>query len=96
MVLQSVPGVKLVEMDRSREKSLCCEGGGGRMWLEGTNPETRLARWRIQEALETGAEILATACPFCMLMLDEAVKYLEAENRLRVMDIAEIAAQALM
>ena len=54
-VLSSIPGVKLVEMDRSREKSLCCEGGGGRMWLEGTNPGTRLAQQRIQEALDTGA-----------------------------------------
>jgi Fe-S oxidoreductase len=53
-VLQGIPGVNLVEMDRSREKSLCCEGGGGRMWLEGTNPGTRLAQMRIQEALDTG------------------------------------------
>ena len=94
-VLKRIPGVKLVEMDRSREKSLCCEGGGGRMWLEGTNPETRLARIRIQEALETGAEILATACPFCLLTLDEAVKYANAQDKIRVMDIAEIAAQAM-
>jgi Fe-S oxidoreductase len=94
-VLQSIPGVHLVEMDRSREKSLCCEGGGGRMWLEGTNPGTRLAQMRVKEALDTGAEILATACPFCLLTLDEAVKHLNATERIRVMDIAEIAAQAL-
>ncbi len=93
--LRGIPGVKLVEMDRSRQKSLCCEGGGGRMWLEGTNPGTRLAQWRVQEALDTGAEILATACPFCLLTLEEAVKHLNVEDRLRVMDIAEIAAQAL-
>ena len=93
--LRGIPGVKLVEMDRSREKSLCCEGGGGRMWLEGTNPGTRLAQWRIQEALDTGAEVLATACPFCLLTLEEAAKHLNVEDRLRVMDIAEIAAQAL-
>jgi len=94
-VLQSVPGVTLIEMDRSREKSLCCEGGGGRMWLEGTNPSTRLAQMRVNEALETGAEILATACPFCLLTLDEAVKHLNAQDKIRVMDVAEIAAQAL-
>jgi Fe-S oxidoreductase len=93
--LRGIPGVKLVEMDRSREKSLCCEGGGGRMWLEGTNPGTRLAQWRIQEALDSGAEVLATACPFCLLTLEEAAKHLNVEDRLRVMDIAEIAAQAL-
>jgi Fe-S oxidoreductase len=94
-VLRGIPGVKLVEMDRSRQKSLCCEGGGGRMWLEGTNPGTRLAQWRVREAIDTGAEILATACPFCLLTLEEAVKHLNAEDKLRVMDIAEIAAQAL-
>jgi Fe-S oxidoreductase len=94
-VLRGIPGVKLVEMDRSRQKSLCCEGGGGRMWLEGTNTGVRLAQWRVQEALDTGAEILATACPFCLLTLDEAVKHLNAQDRLRVMDVAEIAAQAL-
>jgi len=94
-VLKSIPGVELIEMDRSREKSLCCEGGGGRMWLEGTNPGTRLAQMRVKEAMETGAEILATACPFCLLTLDEAVKHLNAEDKIRVLDIAEIAAQAL-
>ncbi len=94
-MLKSIPGLKLVEMDRSREKSLCCEGGGGRMWLEGTNPGTRLAQMRVKEALETGAEILATACPFCLLTLDEAVKHLNAEDRIQVMDIAEIALEAL-
>jgi len=65
------------------------------MWLEGTNPGTRLAQMRIKEALETGAEILATACPFCLLTLEEAVKHLNAEDKLRVMDVAEIAVQAL-
>ncbi|MCK4692042.1 MAG: (Fe-S)-binding protein [Anaerolineales bacterium] len=94
-VLKSIPGIKLVEMDRSREKSLCCEGGGGRMWLEGTNPGVRLAQTRIKEAIETGAEILATACPFCLLTLDEALKLLNAEDKLQVMDIAELVDQAL-
>jgi len=94
-VLKAIPGLTLVEMDRSREKSLCCEGGGGRMWLEGTNPATRLAMMRVQEAVETGAQILATACPFCVLMLDEAVKTLNLEEKIQVLDVAEMAAQAL-
>jgi Fe-S oxidoreductase len=94
-ILQSIPGLTLVEMDRSFEKSLCCEGGGGRMWLEGTNPGTRLAQLRVQEAIDTGAELLATACPFCLITLDEAVKHLNAEEKIQVIDIAEIAAQVL-
>ena len=73
-ILRAIPGVELVEMDRSRERSLCCEGGGGRMWAEGTNLEERLAFQRVQEAADTGAEILAVACPFCLLTLEDAVK----------------------
>ncbi len=94
-LLAAIPGARLVEMDRSREKSLCCEGGGGRMWLEGTNPGTRLAQMRVKEALETGAEVLATACPFCLLTLDEAVKHLNADDKLKVMDVAELVAEVL-
>jgi len=87
--------VKFVEMDRIRERSLCCEGGGGRMWFEGTNTEGRLAFQRVQEAADTGAEILAVACPFCMAMLDDAVKVKGLSERLKVMDIAELVAMAL-
>jgi Fe-S oxidoreductase len=65
------------------------------MWLEGTNPSVRLAQMRVKEALEVGAQVLATACPFCLLTLDEAVKHLNAEDRLQVLDVAELAAQAL-
>jgi Fe-S oxidoreductase len=94
-VLRAIPGLKLVEMDRCREKSLCCEGGGGRMFLEGTNPGMRLAQLRVREAIETEANILATACPFCLLTLDEAVKHLDVQDKIKVMDIAEIAVEAL-
>ena len=84
------PGVKLVEMDRNRERSLCCEGGGGRMWSEGTNLEERLAFQRVQEAAETGADILAVSCPFCLLTLEDAVKVRGLDERLQVMDIMEL------
>jgi len=94
-ILQAIPGVKLVEMDRVRERSLCCEGGGGRMWVEGTNMEERLAFQRVQEAVETGAEVLAVACPFCLLTLEDAVKVKGLEDKLRVMDIMELVNMAL-
>jgi len=94
-ILKRIPGLKLVEMDRSREKSLCCEGGGGRMWLEGTNIEERLAHQRVQEAIDTGAEILATACPFCVLTLEDAVKIRGLEDKIQVMDIMELVAQVM-
>ncbi len=94
-ILKGIPGVKFVEMDRSRERSQCCEGGGGRMWLEGTNTKVRLANDRIQQALETGAQVLATACPFCFLTLTDAVSATGHENDIRVMDILQIAQAAL-
>jgi len=94
-ILKAIPGVKLIEMDRNRERSLCCEGGGGRMWAEGTNLEERLAFQRVQEAAETGAEILAVACPFCLLTLEDAVKVQGLDEQLRVMDIMELVDLAL-
>lgn len=94
-ILKAIPGVKFVDMDRSRERSMCCEGGGGRMWLEGTNKKVRLANDRVQQALETGANVLATACPFCFLTLSDAVIATGHENDIKVMDILQIANQAL-
>jgi Fe-S oxidoreductase len=94
-ILKAIPGLKLVEMDRSRERSLCCEGGGGRMWAEGTNLEERLAFQRVQEAAATGAEILAVACPFCLLTLEDAVKVQGLDEQLQVMDILELVDLAL-
>jgi Fe-S oxidoreductase len=94
-VLKALPGLKLVEMDRSREKSLCCEGGGGRMWIEDPVPEKKLAAWRVDEALEVGAEVIATACPFCMQMLEDAVRTAGLQEKIQVLDIAELAAEAL-
>jgi Fe-S oxidoreductase len=94
-ILKSIPGLELVEMDRSRERSLCCEGGGGRMWLEGTNREEKLAGRRVQEAVETGAQILATACPFCVLTLEEAAKLAGLEDRIQVKEIMELVAEVL-
>ena len=94
-VLDRIPGLDFVEMDRSRESALCCEGGGGRMWVEASDEGQRLAEIRIRDAVEMGAEILATACPFCLLTLEDALKTTGNEEKLRVMDIAEILVEAL-
>jgi Fe-S oxidoreductase len=98
-VIQSIPGVEFRELERIKEFSLCCEGGGGRMWVEaevgvGPNGE-RLAETRIKEAIGVGAEILAVACPFCLLTLEDAVKTSGNEGKIKVMDILELAAEAL-
>ena len=94
-ILRAIPGLELVEMDRIRERSLCCEGGGGRMWSEGTNVEERLAAERVEEALDTGADVLAVACPFCLLTLEDAVKVGGYEDRLQVLDIMELVSKAM-
>lgn len=100
-ILQSIPGLQFVEFDRSRERSVCCEGGGGRMWVEATSltgasgDGERLAETRVKDALDLGAEVIATACPFCMLTLEDAVKTTGAEDSIEVLDIVELVAQAI-
>ncbi len=94
-ILQSVPGVTLVEMERNRESALCCGGGGGNfsMDLLGGSPDSP-ARRRVREALNTGADILAVACPKCLTVLEDAVKVEGLDDKLMVKDIAEIAYEA--
>lgn len=92
-LIQSIPGVKLLEFDRNRARSVCCEGGGGRMWVDIQGE--RLAETRVKDAAEAGAEILAVACPYCMLTFEDAVKTTGLEGKLQIMDIAELLALAL-
>ncbi|MFO8058779.1 MAG: (Fe-S)-binding protein [bacterium] len=90
-VLQAIPGVELVEMDRTMADSLCCGGGDGNFFTDvlGSGPDSP-ARRRVREARETGANVLAVACPKCARMLDDAVRDEELASELEVMDLAEI------
>ena len=92
--LLHVPGVKLTEMPRSKEKGFCCGAGGGRMWLEETIGE-RVNENRAKEAIATGATTVATACPFCMTMMNDGIKSQGKEASVQVKDIAEIVADSL-
>ena len=92
--LKATPGVQLVEMERTREESLCCGGGGGGAWYEVKKGE-RFAELRIEDALATGSSILAVTCPFCIVMLEDAVKTLDKEGQIEIRDIAEIIVQGL-
>jgi Fe-S oxidoreductase len=94
-VLSRVPGLEFVELDRSRERSLCCEGGGGRMWTEDVAGQERLAEIRVRDAVDLGARVLVTACPFCLLTLEDAVKTCGQEESIRVLDLIEVVAAAL-
>jgi Fe-S oxidoreductase len=91
-LLGALGGVQLVEMDRPMADALCCGGGGGNFFTDvlggGTDSPSRA---RVREAAETGAEVLAVACPKCAKMLDDAIKTEGLEKELRVMDLAEIA-----
>jgi Fe-S oxidoreductase len=87
-VIESVPGIKLMEFDRSRARSVCCEGGGGRMWVDIPGP--RLAENRVKDAAESGADILAVGCPYCLLTFEDAIKTTGLEGKIQTLDIAEL------
>ena len=93
-VLSAIPGVTQVEMGRCREKGFCCGAGGARMWMEETIG-TRVNRNRTSEALATGADVVSTACPYCMIMLDDAVKAEGRGDDVRVLDIAQVVEASL-
>jgi Fe-S oxidoreductase len=84
----------VTEMRRHRNKSFCCGGGGGRAWME-EKIGKRVNQARVNEALETGAEVLAAACPFCITMFDDGIKGVGAEEKMQIEDIAEILVQAI-
>ncbi len=84
----------LIEMARSRNKGLCCGGGGGRMWLE-ENTGTRINQLRIQDAIDVKAKTVASACPFCMTMLEDGAKGKGVEEQIARKDIAELVAEGL-
>ena len=94
-ILQSVPGLTLIEMASNRGNSLCCGGGGGGAWGD-TAPSQPLGVLRIEEALSTGAEVIATACPYCIRMLNDAVRTLDVGDRIAVRDLAELLLQSVM
>jgi len=97
LLLRAIPGVELVEMDHNRVMSICCGGGGGGMWLDGFTWEKAHARtteWRVREAVECGAQVLAVACPYETPRFEDAVKSTGNEGRLIVRDIAELLAES--
>ncbi len=87
--VSKIGGIEIVEMERSRETGFCCGAGGGRMFLEETEGQ-RINENRAEEAIGTGADTIASACPFCMTMLTDGVKTLGKNGEVEVRDIAEI------
>ena len=88
-LLKKLPGLELVEMPDSRQNSLCCGGGGGRIWMDTPKGE-RFADLRLAQANDVGADLLVTSCPYCISNFEESALSLEGENALKIRDITEV------
>jgi Fe-S oxidoreductase len=93
-VLTKIPGLELIEMAESREDSLCCGMGGGRAWME-TEKSERFSNMRVEQAVATGAEILATSCPYCVSALEDSKLVTNHEGDIEIKDITEILQEVL-
>lgn len=89
-VIDAVPGLDRAEMSRNRAEAFCCGGGGGHMWME-TDPNTRINQQRLTQAVdETGSECIVTACPYCLIMFEDAITSKGTGDRVKALDIAEV------
>ena len=88
-IVKAIPGLELIEMQRNRTKGFCCGAGGGRMWLDEHVGE-RININRTQQALDTGANMIVTACPFCLTMLEDGTKAKDVIDNVKTRDLAEV------
>lgn len=93
-ILSQIPGIKLIEMERNRGKSMCCGAGGGGLFKEETGTG-RINVIRTEQAIETGASAISTACPYCMTMITDGTKAKEVEETMPVYDVSELLAQSV-
>jgi Fe-S oxidoreductase len=93
-ILKKIPGLELTEMSESRMDSLCCGGGGGRVWME-TQKGERFGDLRIEQAVEVGAELLVTSCPYCITMFEDSRVTMGFDEKIEIKDITEIVQEVL-
>ena len=93
-ILRSIPGLTFHELAASRSNSYCCGGGGGRVWME-TEKEDRFSDLRLEQAHAIGAEVLATACPYCITMFEDSRLTLALEEKIEIKDITEIVQEVI-
>jgi Fe-S oxidoreductase len=93
-IIRSIPGLKLVEMDRHHDRSFCCGAGGGRMWME-EHIGTRINQARTDQAAQTGAGLVGTACPYCLTMLADGIKEKGQEEKMAAFDLTELVLQSI-
>ena len=94
-ILNNIPNINLVEMAQNRERGFCCGAGGGHLWLEEQKVGQRINEMRTEQAMAVKAEVIAAACPYCLQMFEDGIKAKEAEESLKVMDVAELIAESL-
>lgn len=93
-IANALPGAKVVEMRMSREKAMCCGAGGGHMWME--EKTAKRINWvRTDMAIEAGASVVGTACPFCVIMFEDGIRGRNAEESLKARDLVELVAEAI-
>ena len=93
-ILKSIPGVKLVEMERNREKGMCCGAGGGLMWMEEETGH-RINVARTEQALSVNPSVISSGCPYCLTMLSDGTKAKEVEEKVSTYDVAELLEKAV-
>jgi Fe-S oxidoreductase len=94
-VLDAIPGLKRVEMSRSRDRSFCCGGGGLALFYE-PKEDQRMGVKRVQMAAEAGANVIVTACPFCMVNIEDGIKVAGLEGKMTAIDLAELVEQQII
>jgi Fe-S oxidoreductase/nitrate reductase gamma subunit len=94
-ILQAIPKAKLEEMERSRNTSFCCGGGGGLMWIEEQPGTTKINQMRIEDVLKTGAGTVVTACPYCLQMFEEGIEQKQIKDSLKARDLVELVEGAM-
>jgi Fe-S oxidoreductase len=94
-VLHSIPSTKLQEMERSFSRSFCCSGGGLLLWYENEEEKERMGERRIRMAQEVGAQVIVTACPFCLINLEDAVKTTGNEGKIEIIDLVELVDKSM-
>ena len=93
-ILKAIPGVQLIEMDRNREKGMCCGAGGGLMWME-EDTGHRINVSRTEQALAVNPSVISSGCPYCLTMLSDGTKAKEVEETVKTYDVAELLEKAV-
>jgi Fe-S oxidoreductase len=94
-ILRAIPGVELVEMERSKENGMCCGAGGGMMWMEETAGK-RVNVARVEQAISVNPTVISSACPYCLTMISDGAKIKDIDEQVKTKDIAEILAESVL